>query len=166
MPTGTISGAIRLVSTIAMRFATGAGVISPYTIAATPDDTATYGAGTGPNQANRLATPSGTTTISTLVTIDLSTIVCVDQAVGFGHLRELIVYNDDTANVLRYDPTVTNSFLGPLVTAAKIDVPPGSVLRFSRPLGTNGWVVDGTHKVLTLDPGAFAVPYRVMLLGD
>ena len=31
--------------------------------------------------------------------------------------------------------------------------------------GTNPWTVDGTHKSLKLDAGAFTIPYRIVILG-
>jgi hypothetical protein len=161
------NGEIKLSSSLSYAVPGGGNLFNGYTYPGNFTVTTTYNAGgTGANQYQDFATLGGTTTISTPVSIDATTIVKASGATGFTHGREVIIMNDDPTNVLKFDPTVSNSHLFGLETAAKIDIQPGGVLRFSKPLGTNGWLFDSTHKIITLDPGAFAIPYRVMIIGD
>lgn len=161
-----IGGSLTTSAALTFTIPGGGNVLNGYTITVPVGGSRIYNPGTGPGQANKVATLGGTTTISTPVTIDLTAVVCVDGAVGMTHVRELVVENDDATNILKLDFTVTNSILFNEEAAAKIDVQPGSTMAFSKPLGTNGFVVDGTHKIVTLDPGAAAIPYKVVLLGD
>lgn len=165
---GTISGTIRLVSKLKTTIPSDPGLTDGYDAPAGADDTVTYGPGTGPGQANRLYSHGATATASPAV-FDLSTIVTADGQVGLSHWRELIVYNNDAVHDLVWDFTVANANTAMFSsggTGVKLTIPPGGHHRFTKPLGTSGYVVDGTHKVVSLDPGANTVAYRFIALGD
>jgi hypothetical protein len=146
----------------------GSNAPTAYNIPVNPSLGVTYAAGTGANQANKVAAPSGSAAASPS-TIDLSSQACVDGQTGFSHVREVIVFNDSPTAVLTLDFTASNAWTAPFSaggTTAKLDIQPGTSQRFNKPIGTNGFVVDSTHKILTLDPGASTVAWRAVIVGD
>lgn len=124
--------------------------------------------GTGANEVNKAYQLSGTTTISTPVDIDLATVVCTDGTTGFSYVRIVIIFNDATnsAHVLTLGGG-TNPFKPYLAgTTPTYGIEASGVYFAIKPLGANGWTVDGTNKTLRLDPGAAAIPYRVVVFGS
>lgn len=160
----TLLGAVRIVSTMSVAVAPGTG-LNTYSVAVQPDTSTSYTTGTGANQAQRVAQVSGTATAAPADT-NLATVVCVDGSVGFSHVREVIVFNDHASSDLLLDGSVANGWVAYQSGTAKITVPASSSIRLSKPKGTNGWTVDNTHKVVSLDPTAATIPYRVYVLGD
>ena len=163
-PSGTVSMKVNL----AVAIPAGGDVITAYTVPVQPTQTLTYAAGTAAGQINKVASVGGSAAAAP-ASIDMTTASCVDNTTGFAHVREVIVFNDSTTNNLTWDFTVANGWVAPFSAGgatAKLTIPPGSNQRFPIPNGTNGWVVDATHKVISLDPGANTVAYRVVLAGD
>lgn len=164
VPSGTVSTNVNV--TVAVP-ASG-NVLSAQNLPVQVSQSLTYTAGTAANQVNKVATVGGTATASP-ASIDLTSVVCVDGQVGFSHIREVIAYDDDATNGLLWDFTATNALTAMFSaggTTAKLTVQPGAHQRFAKPLGTNGYVVDSTHKIVSLDPGANTIAYRVIILGD
>jgi hypothetical protein len=164
-----ISGKIELVVGLTDGLAAGASRLSGYNVPVQPLHSLTYIDGTTAGAANRIYQVSGTATISTPFSIDLTSVVCTDGTTGFSRVRELIVYNDHTASPLLFgnDGVGTNLFLaGLLGTTPQYQIEAGGVMRFTKPLGTTGMLVDSTHKNLRFDPGAVAIPYRIVVLGN
>jgi hypothetical protein len=163
------SGSINLNCQLSVQVPAAGNNLSAYTVPVSPSSQAAYAAGTAANQVNKVATVGGSAAASP-VSIDLTSVVCVDGSTGFAHVRELIIFNDDTndPHVLKLDMTVSNAFTNgyDTITAGKIDIAAGEAFRRSKPIGTNGWVVDSTHKIVDIDPGANTVPYRVVIAGD
>lgn len=162
------SGGFNLSSNLAFAVQAGGNILNNYTVPIQPTHQTNYGPGTGPNQINKGAQQGGIASASP-ATADLTAIVCVDGTTGFAHVREFAVYNDATNDsfVLKLDFSVSNAW-DPFIegTAVKIDIPAGGVFRLPKPIGTNGWTVDSTHKAISLDPGANNVPYRLVVAGD
>lgn len=164
----TPSGSIQFAPNIQVAIP-AAGPVAGYNIPVQPPATVlSYAAGTAANQIQKVAAPSGSAA-ATPASIDLTTIVCVDGTTGFAHWREIVVYNDNTTNVLTWDFTATNAntaMFGAGGVTAKVTIEPGTFARFSKPLGSAGYTVDSTHKIISLDPGANTIAYRVIILGD
>lgn len=165
---GTPAGDVTLSCNLSVAIPAGGNVITAYTVPVQPSQKISYNAGTGANQVNKVAQAGGNAAAAA-ASIDLSSLACVDGTTGFAHWRELLVFNDDTTNNLTWDFTATNAniaMFGAGGATAKITIPPGSCQRFSIPKGATGATVDGTHKVISLDPGANTIAYRVVAAGD
>src|SRR6185437_1077142 len=159
-----ISGGITLSSSLVQQLDAGAARLNAFAVPVQPSLTQSYAAGTGANQANNIYQASGSAAAAPVDT-DLTTCVCVDGSTGFSHVREVILFNDDTndAHTLLIDGSVSNAFAPYLQgTAPKLEVRGGAAERKSHPIGTNGWTVDSTHKVFAIDPGANTVAYRLI----
>jgi hypothetical protein len=136
-----------------------------------------FGFGTGLGNINLLAYKVGTATAAAAA-IDLSTITDPEgNAINFARVRAVEILNFATADgsILLLDGTVANAWKAPFnaIATAKLVIPPG------RTVGTNpvpggvllwganltGYVTSGTSKVISLDPGAATIPWRVALLG-
>ncbi len=165
---GTVGGSVRLVSSLTTTIPAAAGLNNGYAIPAGLDYSIFFSPGTGPRQGNRVYSSPGIAAAAP-ASIDLSTIVTADGQVGLSHWRVLIVCNDDPVNPLVWDFTATHAntemFAAGGVTA-KLTIEPGGFQAFVKPLGTNGGVIDSTHNVVALDPGANTVSYRFIALGD
>lgn len=164
-----ITGGVTLSLSFVQQLDAGAARLNAYPVPVQPAVLSSYTSGTGALQVNRLAQGSGTTTISTPVDLNLATLACVDGSTGFSHVREVLIFNDDATNPLTVgdDGVVTDAWVAYSAgTSARFTVQPGSFLRISKPLGTNGYTVDSTHKNLRIDPGSAAVAYRYVVAGD
>lgn len=163
----TPSGGFSLQSNVAFSVPASGNVLTAYTVPIQPSHSVAYTAGTAANQINKGAQAGGSAAASA-ATIDLSTVTCVDGTTGLSHVREYVIYNDSTTAALTLDLTVSNSLKEWVSagTGTKLTIEPGAVFRVSKPKGTNGYVVDSTHKIVTLDPGANTVAYRAIFLGD
>ena len=164
----TPAGSIALNVNLAVAIPASGNVLTAYTIPVQPQQSQGYAAGTGAGQINKVAELGGSAAAAP-VSIDLTAVTCVDQTTGFSHVRELIVFNDDATHTLTWDFTVTNALVAMFAAGgatARITINPGTHQRFNVPLGTSGYVVDGTHKIITLDPGANTIAYRAVLAGD
>jgi hypothetical protein len=162
------SGSITLQSTLNVGIPAGGNVITPYNVPVQPTQTHSYSAGTGANQINKVAELGGSAAASP-ASIDLTTAVCVDGTTGFAHWREILVFNDDPTNVLKWDFTATNAntaMFNAGGTTANLSIQPGTHQRFTCANNAAGYVVDSTHKVIKLDPGANTIAYRVVVAGD
>lgn len=164
----TPSGGLTFSSSLSVAVAASGNVLSGYNVPVQPTAlVTTYAAGTAAGLINRIASLAGSAA-ATPATIDLTTVVCVDGAVGFTHVREIIVYNDSTTAPLLLDCTVANSliaFCSAGGATLKLIIEPGIPYRIAKPLGTTGYTCTST-KYLTLDPAAATVAYRVILCGD
>lgn len=160
----TLSGSVSLSSAISISIAPGTGLAS-YTIPVNPSKQTSYTDGSGANGAHRAYQATLTLVSSTPQVLDLTAVVCADASVGFSHVREVLVFNDGTADVTLdnasnvFQPWLSGTTPGETVYAG------GSMYR-NKPLGTNGWVVDSTHKLITVNPGSSAGTVRVVILGD
>lgn len=163
-----VTGGVTLSCSFVQQLDAGATRINAYPVPVQPSRSVSYSTGAGAYQVQALAQGSGTTASSTPVDLDLMAITRVDGVAGFTHVREAIVFNDSAADVLTVgdDGVVTNAWTAWSETGAQFKVQPGACLRIAKPAGANGYDVDGTHKVLRLDPGAAAVPYRFVVAGD
>ena len=164
----TPAGSVSMSCQLTVAIPAGGNVLSAYSVPVKPSQTSNYTAGTGAGQINKVAEVGGSAA-ATPASIDLSTIACVDGTTGFSHWREYIVFNDDTTNNLTLDFTVANANVAMFAAGgatAKITVPPGGCQRFTCPKGTNGYVVDSTHKIVSLDPGANTIAWRAVFAGD
>jgi len=164
----SIAGTVAMNVNFSVGLAATGNVLTAYSVPVSPQQTHSYTAGTGAAQINKVAGLGGSAAASP-ASIDLTAVVCADGTTGLSHVRELIVYNDSTTNVLTWDFTVSNALTAMFSaggTSAKVSVNPGAHQRFNVPLGTNGYVVDSTHKIISLDPGANTIAYRIVLAGD
>jgi hypothetical protein len=164
-----ITGGVSLSTTFTQQLDAGNLRLNAYPVPVQPAQQASYGTGTGPLAVQKIAQGGGTTTGGAPTDLDLSTVVCVDGSTGFAHVREVLVFNDDGANPLAVgdDGVVTNAWAAwASGTAARQSVQAGACFRAAKPMGTLGFVVDGTHKVLRLSSGASAVAYRYVIAGD
>lgn len=164
---GTISGTTTFGSGVTVNVPPGTNLAN-YSVSVNPSSTITWATGTGASQANKVAQVSGSAAAAA-ASVDLSALACVDGQTGFSHWREVIVYNDDATHTLLWDFTATNANVamhGAGGTTDKLTIEPGEWVRFGKRNGTNGYTVDSTHKVISLDPGANTVAYRVYVIGD
>jgi hypothetical protein len=129
--------------------------------------------GAAAGQARRYGLAKGTAAAAP-VDVDITSLK--DQAGNtqtWTQVNGILIRNTSTvdANVLLWDGTVTNALSGPFddIVTAKIPVKPGiagfpgCVLQTA--MNTTGFTVDGTHKIISLDPGAATIGYEVYLLG-
>lgn len=165
----TTAGAIALTSTITETLAAGAtrpsAVIYNLGINGT-QATVTYANGTAASSVNRVYYFSGSAA-ATPTTINLSTIVALDGGVGFTHIREILIYNDNTTDgqtlIVGGGTTPFNPDGGG--TTPTTTVQAGTCKRYvSKPLGTTGHAVS-TNINLKIDPSASTVAFRVLILG-
>lgn len=114
----------------------------------------------------------------------------------WAHIRDITVFNDgyqpttgfatSDVNILKWDMstgTITTNWgigstsgFAPVAgiastTAPVFDIPAGSYQRFSKPFGSLGWVVDGTHfnlnlMVPTSPANTQTINYRIVVMGD
>ncbi len=133
--------------------------------------------GTGLGNINLLGYKTGTATAAAS-TVDLSTITDPEgNAINFTRVRAVEILNFATgdANNLLLDGTVANAWKAPfnaIITAKLVVLPgrlqngvavPGGALLWGANL--TGYVTSGTSKVISLDPGAATIPWRVALFG-
>lgn len=134
-----------------------------------PDIQRIYSNGTAANQGTKFYQVKKTATAA-LSTTDLTTVVCSDGTVGISHVREGIIWIDDTdATHTANLTTPTNSFLLRFLggTAPTITLQPGVPWAFPAcPLATTGYTVDSTHKTIDFDPGSATIIYRILIIGD
>jgi hypothetical protein len=89
--------------------------------------------------------------------------------VGFTHVRERVIINLDAVHSLSTgdDGVVTNAWIAYAGGTHPVrTIEPGAHDRVSKPLGTNGYLVDATHKIIRIDPGAFTINCVLIVLGD
>lgn len=117
--------------------------------------------------ANKIYQASGTAS-ATPTDIDLTTVTNVDGTTGFSYVRGVIIFNDATTTTYTLSTGAgTNPFKPYLSgTSPVLAIDPGGMFFVMKPLGTNGHTVDSSNKVLRLDPGSNAVPYRVVVFGS
>lgn len=163
----TISGGVSLSCSINVAVAPGTN-LAGYTIPVNPQGQASYSAGTGASQASKVYQAS-LSLAAAVTSLDLTTVVCVDGTTGFSHVREVIIFNDSatdgqTITLDNVSNTITGYWLGGTTPTTSIQA--GTNWRQSKPLGSAGWVVNSTNKILALDPGAATIACRVVILGD
>ncbi|HXS24479.1 MAG TPA: hypothetical protein VN719_09630 [Gemmatimonadales bacterium] len=163
--TANVSGGFTLSSNLVFAIPAGANVLTAYNVPIQPNANYSYTPGTGANQMNKGYQASGNAAAAP-VSIDLTTVVCVDGSTGLAHVRELLIFNDDPTHTLNWDMTIVNSLLGPFTVATKWTIPPLSHARIANPASAAGWTVDSTHKIVDLDPGANTIAYRLVAGGD
>lgn len=183
----TATGTVSINNTFTAAIPSSGNVITGYSVPASAavNLSYVYSASTGaPLTVNKIGTAGGSLAPSqgAASILNLTTGLGVDGvALALTHVRELSIYNDgrtafattDT-DVLTFDTTFANSFgvgsagVGPLETASKIDIPAGGHIRFAKPYGAAGWVVDGTHTVIALltPANANTINYRIVVVGD
>lgn len=136
-----------------------------------------YTLGTAAGQLNLVAISSGSAAASP-VSIDLTSLTDPSgAAVNFAKIRAALILNDSTTDgsFLLLDNTVTNGWGSPFnnITTAKLKIPAGATVNGTNYPGffmicgpnTTGLTVDSTHKIVSLDPGANTIPYRILWLG-
>lgn len=192
LPTYTVTGTVATVANLYASFAAQTASLPPVQTAylqnvngqATPLTAANYvSSGTGAAQVQRIIVASGALTTTASTTIDLSSAAdIIGVTTAMAHVREIIIFNDGRtafttadADVLTWDLSVANAFglgaasVGPVEgTNPKIDIAAGASVRFAKPFGTNGWVTDGSHKIIGLSTNANTntINYRVIVAGD
>ncbi len=166
----SVTGTISLAVDVSDAQAAGTTRLTAYTIPVKPATLSTaYANGSAANMVSKSYQRSSSL-VATTIDLDLTTLVANDDSVGFSHVREVLIYNDDAtvggAKVLTVGlgTNPINYWLGG--TTPTFIVHPGTAARFACPLQTAGWLVDGTHKILRLDSGVNTVAYRVVILGD
>ena len=165
-----ISGSVATSVSLSQQLDAGASRLQAVAQPVTTGQSAAYTPGTGPYAAQKIAVFIGTTTISTPVDVDLTAITCVDGTTGFAHVRELVILNLDLANPL----TVGDDGVGlypwtpwALGTTPRVLVQPLGSLRIAKPIGTTGYAVTGAGSCkVRINPGAYAVSYQLIVLGD
>lgn len=138
---------------------------------------ASFELGTGLGKANLLGYQEGTAT-ATPASIDLkATTDPKGAAIDFARVRYVLILNYATTDghVLKVDGTVTNAWLSPFdsVSTAKLVIPAGVASGSSTVPGVfllggpnlTGLVTGASNKVISLDPGANTIDWRVALLG-
>lgn len=162
----TISGSVTQQVQVSDSISPGTG-LSNYTIPITPSQTTNYTNGSGASQVSKAYQATFALAVSTPQTVDLSAVVCTDGTTGFATVREVQVFNDATATAkdLTLDAP-TNYFAYWLASAVVETVPSGSSVRHACPNNTAGWTVDGTHKLITLNPGTNTFQARIVVLGS
>lgn len=136
-----------------------------------------YTLGTSAGQLNLISYASGSAAASP-ATLDLTALTDpYGGAVNLAKVNYVLILNDSTAdaNFLLLDGTVSNAWKAPFnaITTAKLVIPPGLTISGTNypgmamltGLNTSGLAVSGTSKVISLDPGANTIPYRILFLG-
>lgn len=166
----SVTGTVSLSVDVSDAQAAGTTRLTAYTIPVKPATlTTSYTNGSAANMVSKTYQRSASL-VATTIDLDLTALVANDDSVGFTHVREVIIYNDDATAAGAKVLTVglgTNPFsywLGG--TTPTFILHPSTAVRFSCPLQTAGWLVDATHKILRLDSGANTVAYRIVILGD
>lgn len=140
----------------------------------------TYDIGTTVGKFNVVAVAAGTAA-SAPSAFDLTTILDpFGAAAVFAKVNYILICNDATADgsKLLLDGTVTNAWTSwcNSIATSKLVIPsgfvdpgnstsniPGMALLFGG--NTTGLGVGGSNKIISLDPGANTIPWRVFLLG-
>ena len=192
LPTYTVTGAVTTTLNLNAAFAVQTGSAPPVQTAyvqnvsggPTTLTPALYQtSGTGALQVQRIIVASGALTTTATATVDLSSAPdIIGVTTTMNHIREIMICNDGRtafstadADVLIWDFSVSNAWgpgaaaVGPIEgTNPKIDIPAGASIRLSKPFATNGWTVDGTHKIIGLatSSNVNTINYRVIVAGD
>lgn len=191
IPSGNVTYTINLNAAVAA----GANSLSAYNapISASPISTEVYanvgGTGAGAIQralelAGTMASNTSATTVLSLAASGTGNIDKGGSTALWAHIRSITIFNDGNssgftsadANILTWCFDTTNSWgvgggaAGPMQTAAKVDIPAGTFLRFAKPWGTAGWTVTNTTaclvSLLTPAGNANTIAYRIVILGD
>jgi hypothetical protein len=152
------------------------GPLNGTTLNLSPTLALTLSAGTGAaDLCDRVYYGLLTFVASTPQTLDLTTLTDVlGNAVNFTRVRAIVIQNQSTVNgvTLTVGNAGANEWDAVLSASGTLGVSGGSP---ANPNGgfyvqtcpnTTGWVVDGTHKALKLDPGAAAFTAVVILVGS
>lgn len=163
----SVTGSVTQQVQISDSISPGTG-LSNYTIPVTPSQTTSYQtSGSGANQVSKSYQGSFTLAVSTPQTIDLTSVVCTDGTTGFATVREVHIFNDATATAKDLSLDAPSNYFAYWLASAVVEtVPSGSSVRHACPNNTAGWTVDGTHKLITLDPGANTFAVRIVVLGS
>lgn len=168
----TISGSVSINVNLNSSVPTGGAVLTQYTVPVNVVSSTSYTTGTGGNAANLIATAGGTAT-ATPANVDMRALTAGDgtSTSALAAVREVIIFNDTTTagfvlNMVLDASNAWTAFMSGTLTGVKLGIPAGSSLRLFRPADSAGWTVDSTHKVLSLDPGANTIAYRVVIAGN
>jgi hypothetical protein len=160
---GTIGHTVNITDTLA------AGATRPAAFAAPIQITKSLSYANGNTaalQVNRQYYFSGSA-VATPTTINLSTVVCIDNSVGFTFVRELWIWNDGTVDAHTLACFGGTTPFAPHLagtTPTQIIHPGGLPGGFSKPLGTAGHAV-GSNINVKIDPGANTIAFRIYVLG-
>jgi hypothetical protein len=137
----------------------------------------TFDYGTGLGNINLLGYRTGTAAAAPS-TLDLAAITDPEgNPINFARVRAIEFLNFATADasILLLDGTVANAWKAPFnaIATAKLVILPGRLVGTSPVPGgallwganLTGYVTSGTSKVISLDPGAATIPWRVGLFG-
>jgi hypothetical protein len=158
-------------TTVSLNFSavegTAATVPVAYTIPGTVATTITYANGSGANAADEWYYTSGSAAGSA-VDIDLAAITTKSGQTGFTAVRVVAIWNDATTATHTIATGAGTNPFKPYITGTTptLVVEPSSMILLQKPIGTAGWTVDGSNKVLRIDPGANTVAYRVLVIGS
>lgn len=165
----TISGTITTNVNLNSSIPSGGTVLTAYTVPINITTTTSYATGSAANQINYVASTGGTATAAP-VNIDMTSLKAEDgTAISTSNtLREVIIFNDATnsgyvLNLVLDAANAWTAFMSGTLTGVKLAIQAGMSLRLSRPTDSTGWAIGSGTKVLSLDPGANTVPYRVVL---
>ncbi len=163
----TVTGSMTVIGDFTNTIGTSTTIPVAYAIREIPSLTVTYTSGTGANAVQKMAYITGSAAAST-VDIDLSTIVCSDASTGFSYIRECLVFNDSATDgqvlLLGLGTNPWRPYLSGTTDTLRLEA--SDVKRISKPLGTHGYTVDSSNKILRLNPGANTITYRVYVYGD
>ena len=163
-----ISGAVSIAASLSQTVGPNTTLLQAISIPLQETQTHGYSSGTAAQSIQKAAVLATTTTGGAPYDVDLTTMICLDNSVGFTHVRERLILNGDPANTLATgnDGVVTTPFCPTLTgTTPVVTIQPGAVDVISKPLGTTGWATAGATKV-RIDGGSHAVPFILIVLGD
>lgn len=170
-----VTGTVR--TNIAFQIA-GTGWLSGSAQSVAPPTTpqSTYANGTAANAVD-LIYATTLTLSATPTTLDLTSLTDpLNGAVAFARVREVYIRNNATTDGwnLVVGPGASNGWAGTsqfFGASSTVNVGPSTAnpntgkLAFSAP-NTTGYVVDGTHKTLKLDPGANTFTVEILIAGS
>ena len=136
--------------------------------AAAKTRTQTYANGTGANQVQQMWSDERTLTTTTSETLDLSALAGgAFGTVNFSKIKEIIIQVTTATSGFRLlvGGGSTNPFTAFVLDPSdKIYVGAGGQVHLSNPV--DGYTVDGTHKILTLEnPSGGSLTYKITLIG-
>lgn len=167
----TVSGTITLNTTLNDTVASGGAVLTTYTVPVNVTHSQAYATGSSANQVANIATAGGSAA-ATPANVDIRALTALDgtSTSAWTVVREVIIYNDSTSAgfILNYVLDASNAFTAFMtgtLTGVKLGIPAGSCLRLFRPLDSAGWTVGSSARIISLDPGANTIAYRVVVAG-
>lgn len=128
--------------------------------------------GTATDQANRKYAKPLSLLVSTPMVLDLTSLTDFEgAALSFGRIKSVLIVNLSTTKPVLFGSltTVTNAHTGIISNPGQLTIRPSTatspgLFTWIAPDAT-GSVVDSTHKLFQLDPGAFSISVWVEIVG-